>query len=112
MSIFEELIAGLDDPQFAEGETTMLDNGIALYTSEFSEGARHCGSNMPILMAGSAAGRWRTGRHLNFMNTSNGYSTEHSTHNLFTSILQAYGSSANHFGNNDSVYQGPLPDLV
>jgi hypothetical protein len=112
MSIFKELIAGLDDPQFAEGDMTMLDNSIVLYTSEFSEGARHCGSNMPFLLAGSAGGQWRTGRHLNFMDTSNGYRTDHSSHNLFTSILQACGSSANHFGNDDTVYQGPLPGLV
>lgn len=112
MSIFKELVEGLDDPQFAEGDMTMLDNSIMLYTSEFSEGARHCGSNMPLLMAGSAGGQWRTGRHLNFMDTSNGYSTRHSTHNLFTSILQACGSTANHFGNNDAVYQGPLPGLL
>jgi hypothetical protein len=112
MSIFEELLAGLDDPQFAEGDMTMLDNSIALYTSEFSEGANHCGSNMPFLLAGSAGGQWRTGRHLNFMDTSSGYRTDHSAHNLFTSILQACGSSANHFGNDDAVYEGPLPDLI
>lgn len=112
MSIFGELIAGLDDPQFAEGEKTMLDNSIVLYTSEFSEGARHCGSNMPFLLAGSAGGVWRTGRHLDFMDTTNGYKTDHSSHNLFTSILQACGSDANHFGNDDSTYQGPLPGLV
>ncbi len=111
MSIFEELIAGLDDPQFAEGDMTMLDNSIVLYTSEFSEGANHCGSNMPFLLAGSAGGQWRTGRHLNFMDTSSGYRTDHSSHNLFTSILQACGSNANHFGNDDAVYQRPLPDL-
>ena len=112
MSIFEELIAGLDDPQFAEGDMTMLDNSIVLYTSEFSEGARHCGSNMPFLLAGSAGGQWQTGRHLNFIDSSSGYRTDHSSHNLFTSILQACGSSANHFGNDDAVYQGPLPDLA
>ena len=77
----------------------MLDDNIVLYTSEFSEGANHCGSNMLFLLAGSAGGQWRTGRHLNFMDASSSYRTDHSSHNLFASILQACGSSANHFGN-------------
>ena len=96
----------LDDPRFAGGDMTMLDDNIVLYTSEFSEGANHCGSNMLFLLAGSAGGQWRTGRHLHFMDASSSYRTDHLSHNLFASILQACGSSANHFGNEDAVYKG------
>ena len=116
--LVRQLIEGLDDPVFAEGPNTMLDNSLLLYTSEFSEPASHVSAGVPVLMAGSAGGYFNTGRHLNY-NTyaaadpaTRQYQTQESTHNLFTSIVQAFGGSDTHFGSAHAHHQGPLPNLT
>ncbi len=118
MSLFKQIIEGLDDPQFLEGDNTLLDNSVVLWTSEFSDPASHVSAGIPLLLAGSAGGYFRTGRHLNYNihaasdpNTRK-YATNESTHNLFTSILQAFGYADTHFGSSHVKHQGPLPDLT
>jgi hypothetical protein len=114
MSLTRDLIAALDDPLFAEGGQTILDNSILIHTSEFSNGSVHTAYNQPVLMAGSAGGYFRTGRHVNY-NTMAGrydYSTRESTHNLFVSILQALGETDEHFGSDHVQHRGPLPNLT
>ena len=115
ISLFKQLLEGLDDPNFLEGGRTLLDNSLMLWTSEFSTPALHCSAGIPLLMAGSAGDYFRTGRHLNF-NTGNmgnfEYQTNESTHNLFTSILQAFGGTDTHFGSNHAAHQGPMPNLT
>jgi len=113
--IFRQLVEGLDDPDFAQGGNTMLDNAIMLYTSEFSEGARHCGSNMPALLAGRAGGQWNTGRNLYYASTPEGsseWATDWSTHNLYRSILEAFGAEDTNFGNGDAPHAGGLQNLT
>lgn len=101
-----------------EGNGTMLDNSLALWTSEFSCGADHSVNDMGLLLAGKAGGYFRTGRHLNFNTKANGqlqplaYQTTASLHNVFTSILNAFGYPDTNFGTNDYYVPGPLPGLV
>jgi hypothetical protein len=113
MSLVRDILAGLDDPAFTEGGATILDNSVLLYTSEFSNGSVHNARNVPVLLAGSAGGYFRTGRHVSY-DTGTGiqYETRESTHNLFTSILQAFGAEDPHFGSEHVSHQGPLPGLV
>lgn len=115
ISLFKQLLEGLDDPNFLEGGRTLLDNSLMLWTSEFSTPALHCSAGIPLLMAGSAGDYFRTGRHLNF-NTGNmanfEYQTNESTHNLFTSILHAFGGTDAHFGSSHAAHQGPMPNLT
>jgi hypothetical protein len=114
MSLTRDLVQALDDPLFAEGDRTMLDNSLLLHTSEFSNGSIHCAYNQPVLLAGSAGGYFRTGRNVDY-NTMAGrldYSSRESTHNLFTSILQAFGQPDDHFGSEHVTHRGPLPELT
>lgn len=118
IGLMAQIVAGLDDPAFMEGDCTILDNSLVLYTSEFRNGSIHSAWNMPVLLAGSAGGYLQTGRFIDYNqhasegpNTLN-YATEETTHNLFTSILQAMGEGDTHFGNDAYVHQGPLPDLT
>lgn len=118
MSLFQALAEGLDDPAFLEGGSTMLDNSVMFYTSEFSDPASHVSAGALALVAGSAAGYFKTGRHLDYNtyaasnpNTLQ-YATNESTHNLFTSFLQAFGESDTHFGSDHAAHQGPLPGLT
>lgn len=118
MSLLAQILEGLDDPAFLEGDNTLLDNSLVLYTSEFREPSGHIASNVPVLLAGGAGGTLNTGRFLDYNTFADqGHETLHydspmSTHNLFTSILQAMGEDDTHFGNDDNEYEGPLPDLT
>jgi hypothetical protein len=117
MSLIKELLEGLSDPDFAEGGKTMLDRSLLLYTSEFSNGSRHESNNSPVLLAGGANGYFNTGRYLNYNQhaatetTSFNYESTESNHNLFTSILHAFGETDAHFGNDAVEHEGPLPNL-
>ena len=108
VGIFQRIASALADPAFAEGDSTMLDNSLMLYTSEFSDGSRHLASDVPMLMAGSAGGFFRTGTHLDFREEGG---SRQSTHNVYTSILNAFGSDVSHFGSADAMYEGPLSEI-
>ena len=77
----------------------MLDNSIVYWTSEFSEPSQHVSSNSLCLLAGSAGGYFNTGRHINYNIHAQSnpdtldYQSNESTHNLYTSFLQALGES-------------------
>jgi len=47
-----------------EGAGTLLDNSLILATSESNFAKIHSVDNLPILVAGSAGGRWKTGQHI------------------------------------------------
>lgn len=118
MSLFQFIAEGLDDPAFMEGGNTMLDNSLMYWTSEFSDPANHVSAGALTLLAGSAGNYFNTGRHLNYNihaqqnpNTLQ-YETNESTHNLYTSMLQAFGGDDAHFGSNHVQHQGPLPNLT
>jgi hypothetical protein len=101
-----------------EGNGTMLDNSLMLWTSEFSLGAIHSVNDMPVLLAGKAGGRLRTGRHLNYNlraatnPTTLQYQTRSSMHNLFVSILNAFDFPDTQFGTNHVWAHGPLTGLT
>ena len=108
MEVFARILTGLRDTP--EGDGNMLDHSIALYTSEFSYGAIHAVTDQPILLAGRAGGQWRTGRHLNYnlADAPGEYETRTSNHNVYTSILHAFGYDDEHFGSDDAIVRGPL----
>jgi hypothetical protein len=114
MGLFKRLCEGLE--AVPEGNGTMLDNSLLLYTSEFSNGSFHSENDMPLLLAGSAGKYFRTGRHINCNKSTNpmGYQSNTGTHNLYTSILNAFGFPDTHFGMDDPNlgFKGPLPGLV
>ncbi len=120
MSLLARFMDGLKaTPEGASG--TMLDNSIILETSEFSLGADHSSTDLPILLAGKAGGRLRTGRFVNY-NTkqvagattfTSAYATKASTHNLFTSILNLFDYPDTNFGSvGDAYVTGPLSGLT
>ena len=95
------------------GDGTLLDNSLVVYSSEFSNAATHSARDLPILVAGSAGGRFEQGQFIDY-NTESGtaYSTRASTHNLWTSVLNAFGVPVDHFGNGDAYVEGPLEGFV
>ena len=113
-----KILEGLDDANFMEGDATLLDNSLLLYTSEFSNGSKHSAWNVPVLLAGSAGGVIETGRFVTYNKLAQNdpstleYQSDESIHNLFTSILQAFGETDAHFGDDRAYHEGPLPGLV
>ncbi len=64
VSLFAEFLAKLRDTR--EGNGTLLDHSLLLYGSGMGNPNVHDHDNLPILVAGGAAGRMRGGRHLRF----------------------------------------------
>ncbi len=111
MGVLERLLRGLEGTVIGDG--TLLDRSLVLYSSEFSNAAVHSARDVPILVAGSAGGRFETGRFIEYNEeTGRSYATRASTHNLYTSILQAFGVDIAHFGNEDAYVEGPLERFV
>lgn len=101
----------------SEGEgRTVLDNTLAYFNSEISDGDRHRKYDMPIFLAGSAGGRMKVdGTHhmytqMNFPRPVLGPSGGPHGIRLFVSILRAFGLPDNTFG--DGSASGPLEELL
>jgi hypothetical protein len=87
-----------------EGDGSVFDNTVILWTNEQAKGNNHDRRNMPYLLAGSAGKHFKTGRYLTF-----GSETPHNK--LLVSLLHAMGIDENQFG--DPKYdKGPLSGLT
>jgi hypothetical protein len=90
-----------------EGGSSLLSNTMLLYTSYMADGG-HGRDNYPVLLAGKAGGRLRTGRHL-------AYQRGTPVANLYVELLARLGDTSGVFGNSRTsryaAYQGRLPDL-
>lgn len=64
VSLFAEFLQKLDSTR--EGEGTLLDHSLYLYGSGMGNPNVHDHVNLPIIVAGGAAGKMRGGRHLQF----------------------------------------------
>jgi hypothetical protein len=64
VSLFAEFLKKLRDTP--EGGGTLLDHSLLLYGSGMGNPNRHDHDNLPIVVAGGAAGRMKGGRHIRF----------------------------------------------
>jgi hypothetical protein len=64
VSLFAEFLAKLRGTR--EGNGTLLDHSLLLYGSGMGNPNRHDHDNLPILVAGGAAGKMKGGRHIRF----------------------------------------------
>ncbi len=100
VSLFARLLQGLKAVTDVDGRT-VLDNTAAVLSSDISDGDKHDGVNVPLLVGGKLGGYLRTGRHAKYTGKKVGH--------LFVSILQGFGLPVTQFGDTGN---GPLPDLV
>lgn len=97
---FAEFLRSLKDADDVDGRT-VLDNTLVFQSSDISDGDAHNHDDMPVVLAGGAAG-FTMGRHLD--RTGNTFG------DLFVSIAQAYGmADVTEFGETGT---GPLPGLT
>jgi hypothetical protein len=80
-----------------EGDGSLLDHCMIAYGSGISDGNAHAHDDLPILLAGTASGTIRSGRHVR-------YPDETPLANLYVSMLDRMGVKVDAFG--DSC--GPL----
>lgn len=105
----------LDKTQEAGGRT-ILDNTLAYFNSEISDGNVHRKSDMPIFLAGSAGGKIKVdGSHhmyttMKFPRPLIGPSGGPHGIQLFVSIMNAFGIQDQTFG--DGSAKGPLKELA
>jgi hypothetical protein len=84
-----------------EGESNVLDNSMILFGSGLRDGNSHNPKNLPIIVAGSAGGRLKTGQHLVCEDKT-------PLSNLYCSMLDAFGTPVDRFA--DST--GKLPGVL
>ncbi|HKO46565.1 MAG TPA: DUF1552 domain-containing protein [Polyangiaceae bacterium] len=73
-SKFASLVQKLDS--IPEGDGTVLDNSVAFWLNEHSDGNAHNMNNTPLLQAGSAGGYFKQGKIINLDTTSGGTETD------------------------------------
>jgi hypothetical protein len=84
-----------------EGDRSVLDNSMVLFGSALSDGNRHDPHRLPLVLAGRGGGRIASGQHLV-------YSLDSPLANLYVSMLDAFGTKVERFG--DST--GPLAGVL
>jgi hypothetical protein len=90
--------------EIPEGDGTVFDNTVILWTNEQARGNNHDRRNMPYVLAGSAGGHFRTGRFVS--------QTSETGHNkLLVSLMNAMGIDGDTFGNPD-YGTGPVANLT
>ncbi|MDX2055703.1 MAG: DUF1552 domain-containing protein [Polyangiaceae bacterium] len=85
-----------------QGAQTMLYNSIVLFASECGHGEGHDYHNIPIVLAGNAGGKIRSGRHIK-------YAPDSSYSSMMVSILNLLGVNTNSFG---AYKDGPLAQIT
>lgn len=98
VSLFAEFLQKLQSTP--EAGETLLDHSLYLYGSGMGNPNVHDHTNLPILVAGGAAGRMRGGRHIRFENPT-------PLANLHLTLLNKVGIESKSFADS----QGPLDEL-
>lgn len=82
-----------------EGDRSLLDNSVLLCCSNLFDGDKHQADEMPILLAGRAGGRLRTGRVLDYLAAGDAHRRACS---LYLSLMDLMGAPQIRFGDADN----------
>ena len=102
MTFFTELAQALDGIQ--EGDSTLLDRSVIFGFTDHGEARMHSMKRLPVLTAGSAGGRLRTGYHV----AAEG---DAATRVGFT-VQQAFGVSRGSWGSESNEVSRPFSQLL
>ena len=84
-----------------EGESNVLDNSMILFGSSLRDGNSHNPHNLPLVLAGKAGGRLRTGQHRS-------YAKDTPLCNLHLAMLEAFGTPIERFSDSTGKLEGLL----
>jgi hypothetical protein len=74
-----------------DGDGSLLDHMTILYGGGISNSTIHSGQNLPVLLVGGGAGRWKGGQHL-------AYDDEPTMANLLMTLMDKFGVPVDHVG--------------
>lgn len=86
-----------------EGDRTLLDNSVLLCCSNLFDGDKHQADEMPMLLAGRAGGRLKTGRVLDYLSAG---ADNRRACSLYLSLMDLMGSPQPRFGDADKPLAG------
>lgn len=82
-----------------EGDKTLLDNSMILFSSDLRDGNRHSPKNLPIILAGKGGGKIKTDQNLIF-------EKETPLANLYLTMLDTLNIEQKNFGDSTSMLSG------
>jgi hypothetical protein len=91
---------------YQEGDATLLDNTLLLWATEIGESTQHDLGLMPYVFAGSAGGKIRTGRFIDYG------TMRHDNNKMLVSMAHAMGAEDLTSFGDASGGTGPLPALA
>ncbi|MGK0296941.1 MAG: hypothetical protein ACI9XC_000541 [Gammaproteobacteria bacterium] len=74
-----------------DGDGSLLDHSITMFSSSLSDGHKHSRSNLPVVLAGGGAGKINGGRHIRYADNT-------PLTNLCVSMLDICGVEVDQFG--------------
>lgn len=77
-----------------DGDGSLLDHALIVYGSGISDGNRHSHNNLPVLIAGRAGGKIKTGRHVR-------YAPDTPMANLYLNVLEYAGCPTDKLGDSN-----------
>lgn len=77
-----------------EGDRTLLDNSMVMFTSDLRDGNRHAPRDLPIILAGKGGGKLKTGQNIIFEKETN-------LSNLYLTMLNAQGINVRSFADSN-----------
>ena len=84
-----------------EGDKTLLDNSMIMFTSDLRDGNRHSPRNLPIVLAGSGGGKLKLGQNIIF-------DKETPLANLYLTMLRTLSINHDQFGDSTGTLSGIL----
>jgi len=102
MQCFAELVAALDE--IKEGDGTLLDHSLVLAYTDTSNAKLHAIDGIPMILAGSASGRLRTGMHI--------AGNSETTSRVGLTVQQAMGMAVDHWGTDSNRTAKPISEIL
>ena len=102
MEGFAALVAALDG--IKEGDGTLLDHSLVLAYTDTSNAKLHAVDGIPMLLAGAASGRVKTGMHYAGASTT--------VARVGLTVQQAFGLSVDRWGTDSNMTNKPISEIL
>jgi Protein of unknown function (DUF1552) len=102
MEGFAALVAALDEVK--EGDGTLLDHSLVLAYTDTSNAKLHAVDGIPMILAGSASGRMKTGMHCAGVSTT--------VARVGLTVQQAMGLSVDRWGTESNMTNKPIAEIM
>ena len=102
LETFASLLRMMDGVK--EGNGTLLDHSLVLATSESNYAKLHSIDSLPIMVAGTAGGKWRSGSHINGKGDP--------TSRVGLTIQQAFGMPIETWGVGAMATSKPISEVI